>query len=286
MSANKKSENINPATKLRSRTLTLSESERKVATWMLDNIDKSLYLSMSEIAQICEVSDTTVLRMCRNAGFKGFTHLKMSLAQELANPTQLIHESINTNDPPLTIIKKVFAANVQALYDTIALLNEDVLKEVIKTLENSRHILVAGVGGSAIISQNIYQRLYRLGIECDAPDDVQLQIMHSSLLKPEDAAIVVSYSGTTKDMGLVLMEAKKNGAKTVLITGNAQSTIAEHADVILVSVSHEIRSEPIAARLAQLALVDSIFILYSFLHLEKTLSIENKIANSVASKSY
>lgn len=87
-------------------------------------------------------------------------------------------------------------------------------------------------------------------------------------------------------MGLVLLEAKKNGAKTILITGNAQSTISDQADVILVSVSHEIRSEPIAARLAQLALVDSIFILYSFLHLENTLNIENKIANSVASKSY
>ena len=281
-----KTDDITPATKLRSKTLNLSESEKKVATWMLDHLDQSLYLSMSEIAQICEVSDTTVLRMCRNAGFKGFTHLKMSLAQELANPTQLIHESIETDDQPMAIIKKVFAANIQALYDTIALLNEDVLKEVISILENARHILVAGVGGSAIIAQNVYQRLYRLGIQSDAPSDVQLQIMHSSLLKPDDAVIVVSYSGTTKDMGLVLMEAKRNGAKTILITGNAQSTIADQADVILVSVSHEIRSEPIAARLAQLALVDSIFILYSFLHLENTLNIENKIANSVASKSY
>lgn len=277
---------INGSTRLRAQTPRLSKSEREVATWILGHIDQALYLSMSQIAQICNVSDTTVLRMCRNSGFEGFTHLKILLAQDMANPTQLIHESINEDDSQLTIIQKVFASNIQALYDTLALVNEETLSKTISALENAEHILIAGVGGSSILSQNIYQRLYRLGLKCDAPTDVQLQIMHASLIGPKDLAIIVSYSATTKDMDLVLRVAKQNGATTILITGNSQSALAKYSDITLTSVSHEIRSEPIAARLAQMSLVDSIFILYSFLHVEKTLAAENKIAASMASKSY
>lgn len=286
MEKKENNEKLNAITRIRSRTLALSESERKVAKWILENGEKVLYLSMSQIAQECEVSDTTVLRMCRNAGFIGFTDLKLSLAQDMASPTQLIHENINSSDDPKTIVRKVFTSNIQALYDTLEMIDEKTLMTVIHMIENANHILISGVGGSAIVAQNLYQRLFRVGIPCDAPLDVQLQIMHSTLLKKGDLAIAVSYSGTTKDVDLVLSEAKRNGASTILITGNTRSKLADHADVLLVSVSHEVRSEPVAARIAQLTLVDSLFILYSFLHMEDVLAVEKKIANSVVSKSY
>ncbi len=280
------SEKLNAITRIRSRTLALSESERKVAAWILNNAERVLYLSMSQIAQECEVSDTTVLRMCRNAGFLGFTDLKLSLAQDMASPTQLIHENITSSDSPLTIVQKVFTSNIQALYDTLQMVNEDNLMKAIHLIENASYILVTGVGGSSIIAQEFYQRLFRLGIPCDAPPDVQLQIMHSTLMKPGDLVIAVSYSGSTKDVDLVMKEAKRNGAATILITGNSKSKLADSADLLLVSVSHEIRSEPVAARIAQMTLVDSIFILYSFLHMEETLLVEKRIANSVVAKSY
>ncbi|MCX6053367.1 MAG: MurR/RpiR family transcriptional regulator [Chloroflexi bacterium] len=279
-------EKLNATARIKSRTLALSESERRVAFWVLEHSQEVLYLSMLQIAQECDVSDTTVLRMCRNAGFVGFTDLKLSLAQDMASPNQLIHETIVPADSPLTIIKKVFTANIQALYDTLEGIDESTLVESIHLLENAKRILIAGVGGSSIITQDIYQRLYRLGIPSDAPGDVQLQIMHATLLEPGDLAIVVSYSGNTKDMGLVLFEAKQNGASTLLITGNAKSKLAAQADLLLVSVSHEIRAEPVAARVAQLSLVDSLFILYSFMHMERSLAVEKRIANSVVSKSY
>jgi DNA-binding MurR/RpiR family transcriptional regulator len=281
-----KKEKLNAITKIRSRTLALSESERRVATWILENADKVLNLSMSQIAQACDVSDTTVLRMCRNAGFVGFTDLKLSLVQDMASPTQLIHENINSADDPQTIVRKVFTTNIQALYDTLEMLDHSTILKAIQLIENAKRILIAGVGGSSIIAQTLYQRLYRLGIQCEAPLDVQLQIMHTTLLQPGDLVIGVSYSGSTKDVGLVLHDAKKNGVSTILITGNPKSQLSKDADVLLVSVSHEIRSEPVAARIAQLTLVDSIFILYSFMHMDESLTVEKKFANSITPKSY
>jgi DNA-binding MurR/RpiR family transcriptional regulator len=76
----------------------LSGSETQVATWILHHPETVMQASMAHIAQACGVSDTTVLRLCRTTGFRGFTDLKISIAQDLASPTQLIHDDISAED--------------------------------------------------------------------------------------------------------------------------------------------------------------------------------------------
>ena len=58
---------------------------------------------------------------------------------------------------------------------------------------------------------------------------------------------------------LLLQEAKARGAARLCITGNQRSPLARLADVVLVSVSHELRSEPMAAQIAQMTLVDTLY---------------------------
>jgi DNA-binding MurR/RpiR family transcriptional regulator len=275
----------NALTKIRSRMFAFSDSEKRVAEWIMEHVNAVLYLSMSQIAQACSVSDTTVLRMCRIAGFEGFTDLKLSLAQVIAVPTQLAHENITPADDPLTIVRKVFATNIQSLNDTLATVDEASLVKAVTFIESARQILIGGVGGSAIVAQSMYQRFYRLGVHCDAPADVQLQVMHASILKPGDLAIAISYSGTTRDTVLMLAEAQRNGANTILFTGNPNSRAAEHASLVFVSVSDELGGDTVAARIAQLTLVDSLYMLYSFRHPDETLDVEKRFIKSLEMKS-
>ena len=68
--------------RLRAASPALSETERKVADWILSQPDGLLTSSMMDVARACDVSDTTVLRMCRNSDFSGFTDLKLALAHK------------------------------------------------------------------------------------------------------------------------------------------------------------------------------------------------------------
>ena len=257
--------------RLRGSLLGLSGSERSVAEWILTDPGRILHLSMSSVAQECGVSDTTVLRTCRTAGFRGFTDLKLALAQDLVRPTQLIHDDIDAADTPDALIRKVFHANVQALYDTLELLDAAQMIRAVDALEAANTVTIAGVGGSSIVAQALYQRLFRLGRACDAPLDAQLQVMHAALAGAGDVVVGVSYSGVTKDTVQVLDRARQDGAVTICVTGNAQSPAAKAADIVLCSVSHETRAEPIAARIAQLTIVDAIAVVYALRHLDRTL---------------
>jgi DNA-binding MurR/RpiR family transcriptional regulator len=271
--------------RLRGRMLAMSESERSVAEWVLADPQRLLPFSMSQVAAACGVSDTTVLRMARTAGFQGFTDLKLALAQDLATPTQLIHDDIEVGDSAETLLRKVFHANIQALYDTLELVDVDTVIAVVDALERANNISIVGVGGSGIVVQALYQRLFRLGRRCDAPQDGQLQLMHAALNRTGDVVVVVSYSGNTKDIVKVVERARRDGATTICLTGNAQSTIARKCDIVLASVSRETRSEPIAARIAQLTLVDAIAVIYSLRHLDDALASEARFVEAIVPKS-
>ena len=93
-------------------------------------------LSMAQLGQACTVSDTTVLRFCRNAGFQGYTDLKLSIARDLTSPTQVIHDDITEDDPPVVIARKVFMSNIQALYDTLEVLDEQALLQAVTLLQS------------------------------------------------------------------------------------------------------------------------------------------------------
>ncbi|MGN8116613.1 MurR/RpiR family transcriptional regulator [Labrys sp. 22185] len=251
---------VQAASRLRSALPALSESERRVALWILDHVDLAIRQSMSAIAQTVEVSDTTVLRMCRTAGFAGFTDLKLALVRDTGERSAARpDESAAGVDGDLGWAKRVFNANIQAISDTLSMLDQGDFARALDLVAGARHILIGGIGGSGIVAQALYQRCFRLGLRCDAPVDSQLQLMHASLLGPGDLAVAISYSGITNDPVLLLQEARAQGASTLCITGNRRSPLARLADVVLVSVSHELRSEPMAAQIAQLTLVDALY---------------------------
>lgn len=271
------------SSRLRSVLPTLSDSERRVALWVLDHVDEAIRQSMSVIAQATEVSDTTVLRMCRAAGFEGFTDLKLALAREprIANSGTPSKPSTNS----LQAARNVFAANVLALNDTMSVLDETTFNNALDLMAGAKHILAGGVGGSGIVAQAFYQRCYRLGLRCDAPIDSQLQIMHAGLTHPGDLVVAISYSGITSDPVLLLQEARARGASTICITGNSRSPLAKLADVVLVSVSHEQGSEPIAAQIAQLTLVDALYVAFAARNAERAQLTEERMVNAILPKS-
>lgn len=271
--------------RIRSMLPGLAPSEAQVANWVLKHANRVVYLSMARIAEECEVSDTTVLRFCRSVGFHGYTDLKISLARDLARPSQVIHDDVMEGDPPLTIARKVFSANIQALYDTLEMLKAGALENALNLLAEADHILIVGVGTSSPIVHDMYNRFFRLGLNCGAETDSYLQLMKAALLAPEDVVVAISQSGSSQDPILTLREAKLREAKTICITGNEKSPLTAYADVTLLSVSGESSPEAIASRIAQTTIVDTLYVGLSMRDVKGTIKREKLIWDAIIPKS-
>lgn len=270
--------------RIRSRLPALAAAEQKVAQWVLQHADEVVHMSMAQVARECGVSDTTVLRFCRAAGFQGYTDMKLSIVQDLATPTQLVHDDISEDDDAITIARKVFHSNIQALQDTLEVLDGDALVRAADMIANADQILIIGVGTSGPIVQDMYHMFFRLGFNVRAQTDSYLQLMEAALVRPGDVVVGISQSGSSTDPVLTLEEAKRNGAGTIVITGNAESPITKFADVTLLAVSRETRAEAIASRIAQMTLVDALYVIISMRMLPITTRNENKIWKAIIRK--
>jgi len=284
LSSTTNSSSVNSLTRIRSSYPALAASEARVANLIIQQPQRILHLSMAQVAQACGVSDTTVLRFCRSAGFQGYTDLKLSIARDVVSPTQIIHDDIAKGDGPAVIARKVFMSNIQALYDTLEVLDEAALTRAIDLLSAAIRILIVGVGTSAPIVHSMYNMLMRLGLNCKAQTDSYLQLMEVALLGPGDVVIAISQSGSSIDPVLTLKLARENGAATICITGNAQSSITEHADVTLLSIAREARIEAIASRLAQVSIADAIYVVMALNAIDSSVQNEKRIWDALLPK--
>jgi len=82
------------------------------------------------------------------------------------------------------------------------------------------------------------------------------------LLGEGDVAIGISHTGTTAEVVETLEEAAKHGATTVAITNYPRSPVAQTAQLLLTTAARETtyRSGAMASRIAQLMVVDCLFI--------------------------
>ncbi|MEJ5202157.1 MAG: MurR/RpiR family transcriptional regulator [Anaerolineales bacterium] len=239
----------------------LSLSERKVADYILAHHQNVMQMTLAELATQSGVSDATVVRFCRALGFQSYLELKIALMRSLLDSPDLIFDHVQKDDPPLTIMRKVFWGSIQAMQDTLDLLNEESLNHAVTLLQNASSVLIVGVGTSSPMAHELYNRLSRLGLNCRVETDAYLQLMQVALLGEKDVLVVISQSGASHPPIASSREARRHGCKIIAITGNPSSELAKLADIVLLSVSHESRPETLASRVAQHALIQGIYVI-------------------------
>ena len=247
---------------IRSYYARLSEKEKKIADYILNNPDKIIHSTINEVAEDLNVADATVFRFCKRIGFKGYQAMKIALASQIMNTNQQIHEEISEDDDEKTIADKVFKSNTQTLENTLHILDSASITKAVHFILQADKVEFYGTGGSAVIAMDAFHKFMRTGIKAFSFIDSHFQLMSASQLTNKDVAVVISHSGTNKDTINILKTAQKNGAKIIGITGYPKSPLGQNADVSLYTSSEETeyRSEALSSRIAQLSLIDALYV--------------------------
>ncbi|MEN0664907.1 MurR/RpiR family transcriptional regulator [Caldifermentibacillus hisashii] len=268
---------------IRSHYARLSEKEKKIADYILNNPENIIHNTINDVAEDLNVADATVFRFCKRIGFKGFQAMKITLAAEIIEPIQQIHEEISESDDERTVMEKVFQSNIHTLKSTLNLIDETAIEQAVDLLLNAGRVDFYGTGGSAVIAMDAYHKFIRTGIKVFTFMDSHFQIMSASQLTKHDVAVVISHSGTNKDTINILKTAKKNGAKIIGITGYPKSPLAKNSDVVLYTSAEETeyRSEALSSRIAQLSLIDALYVNVMKLNKEKAKKSLDKIREAI-----
>ncbi|GIH13894.1 MurR/RpiR family transcriptional regulator [Rugosimonospora africana] len=254
--------------RIRGALPSLRPAERRVAEAILADPAAAAELSISALARQCATSETTVMRLCRSLGMERFPELRLALAraasiQEARFGAEVqIDGDISATDSLADVVRKIGFSDARAIEDTTSTLDIEALGRSAEAVNQARRIDLYGVGASGFVCQDLHQKLHRIGLLAFAWPDPNAALTSAALLTEADVAVAISHTGTTIDTVESLRLASSRGATTIAITNFVSSPVTEHADLVLTTAAREttFRSGATASRIAQLAVVDCLFV--------------------------
>ncbi|MFD6969922.1 MurR/RpiR family transcriptional regulator [Streptomyces sp. NPDC059949] len=224
-------------------------------------------LTVSALAEHTGTSEATVVRAARLLGYSGYRDLRLALAalaaQQESGAAPAVTVDIAVDDPLSDVVAKLAREEAQTLADTAAGLDLAQLAAAVTALATARRIDIYGVGASALVGQDLAQKLLRIGLFAHAHTDPHLAVTGAVQLRPGDVAVAITHSGSTVDVIEPLRVAFERGATTLAVTGRPNAPVAHYADLVLATSAAretELRPAAMSSRTSQLLVVDCLFV--------------------------
>ena len=247
---------------IRSRFSQLTPLERKVASSIMadDTFDRSTQLK--HVAHINKVSEAMIVKITKKLDFTGFRDFRENVSRYKQLEVANLHSEIRSDDSTVEVLDKVFRTSIQAIEETSSVLDVNAFNRAAKILFKAKFIAIYGVGGSSSVATDLSHKLLKIGIKSTVYDDSHMMLMSASVLSDDDAVVAISHSGNTRTVTDPSSLAKKNGAKIIALTNYAKSPLVDVSDIVLQSTSQgsHLLGENAAARVAQLNIIDALFV--------------------------
>ncbi|MGH3913065.1 MAG: MurR/RpiR family transcriptional regulator [Pseudonocardiaceae bacterium] len=277
-----------PLVRIRSLLPGLARAEQRVAQVILADPAEVAHRSITDVAEQARTSETTVTRFCKAIGVGGYPELRISLAADAARTAVKVHQEVGSDIGPDDllgdVVTKVAFADARAVEETADQLDIEVLGTVVTALAKARRVNLYGVGASAFVALDFQQKLHRIGHVAFAWSDVHMALTSAALLCPDDVAVGISHTGATTDTLDFMAEARNRGATTVALTNFPRSPITDLADHVLTTAAREttFRSGATSSRIAQLTVVDCLFIGIAQRHMDQSITALDATRDAVS----
>lgn len=269
----------------------LSPAEQRVARLVIADPAGAARQTITELAGAAGTSEATVIRFCRSVGMDGYPQLRIRLAAEAARRAEPPDARVMGGDIPpgadmAQIVATIAFNDARAVEETAEQLDVDACDKVVSALADAGRVDIHGVAASGFAAADFQQKLHRIGRTTFYWPDVHIALTSAALLGKGDVALGISHTGATSDTIEVLRVARQHGATTIALTNFPRSPIAEVADHVLTTAARETtyRSGATASRLAQLTVVDCLFVGVAARHRTRTRKALEATAEAVAGR--
>lgn len=259
-------------TEIRVKYNTLSKNQKLVANYILENRNKCVRMTLSELGKECNLSETTIIRFINKLDYTSYQDFRLDMAQDLSRQDVVESEEatkdyqeIKSDDSIEEVKQKVISIASSAICDINKLVDLDKIASATKLIEKARKIMFFGAGGSGVIATDVYHKFLRLGKNVINESNSHIALIHASQLTEEDLLILISHEGESKEVLECRRLAQNQGAKVLAITSYMNSDLAKLADLCIFSSTNDSAyyTDAMVSRLVQLVIMDMLFITIS-----------------------
>lgn len=214
-----------------SKSVSYTEAERLIMQFISAKPAEFLVMSIQQVSARLQISDATVSRFARHAGYGDFKELKTAVASLTLGPAEKIQASIERGDGSAGSFLEAQLENIRS---TIEMLDEGEFCRAADAIARSRRVLLLGKGAAAALVELLRFRLARFGkdVRVLAPgSDVMEGLIHAN---DETALVAFGFGRVPAEVGIALEHARNVGATSIMLTGRHLMGDATPRDVELV----------------------------------------------------
>jgi len=167
-----------------------------------------------------------------------------------------------SGEKSLELARRVLEIEADAVRALIGRTGENFLAALSLILASRGRVVVSGIGKSGHVARKIASTLASTGTPAYCVHAAEASHGDLGMIRPEDVFVCISYSGESAELLDIVPLVKRQGAKLIAMTGEADSTLAREADVHLdARVAQEacpLNLAPTASTTAALALGDAL----------------------------
>jgi DNA-binding MurR/RpiR family transcriptional regulator len=270
---------------IRRRMPYLNPALRRIAKYALQHPTAVKSLTIGELAEKCEVSESTITRFVKDLDIRSFPELKILIAEDLSRAppieeteqSKLVYEDITASDQLDTITQKIRYRLQHTLDETFAQLVASEVERAVQAIQSCETLAFFAVGSSTLAVDNGLMRFLRVGKKCFFFQEQNVQEMSAVALDSRSTAIGISNSGRSMAVVRALEMARKVGAATICITAFPYSPLASFADIKLITPTTTVPfgrpeyHESMTSKFAQIAVIDLLYSVYAVRNYEQSI---------------
>lgn len=241
----------------------LYEAEKKIADYVINHKEKVIEMTVSELANESSVSEATIVRFCKKCDLKGFHHLKISIAKEMVNSKENnISNELDSNNIYQSL-QNILANKIEELKQTMSMMKEDEIKNILEAIKSARLVQFAAVGNTIPVAMDGTYKFNQLGIAAVTNTIWETQLALAYTLTEKDAVIVISNSGSSKNLVTLLEIANERKATTISITNHENSPVANESKYHINTATREklFLDEFSFSRVSAMVVIETLYLL-------------------------
>lgn len=226
---------------IRKKFTTLTNRQKLVATYILNNPQQTAYQTAKEIGELTKTSETTVIRFCYTLGYDGYSHLQRAIRESLldnqqSDPLEKFRVSKGVEIRTENLIEYNKEQDIAFIKQNLDSISTELYEKVVDAILHSKQICVVGLRSSnaparwLAYSLNMIKgntHFYRG--ELDDAISLVSEMNKKSLL----IVIAFSFPEYAQETVSFVKNAKKKGVQILAITDSELTPISLLADMLI-----------------------------------------------------
>jgi len=206
----------------------LSESQKKLADFFLENLDLIPFLNIYQISEATQYSVASIVRFTQKLGFKGYSDFKNAFTKHFQKNIKKLEmfPLVQLDKLKEHTLTAVANQDIKNINETLKLIDTKTFDEVVSLILSSDRVYTMGLGISYLLAQLLAYQLMQVGVDAYYFKNDSTTFFDQILfLTPQDLIIAFSFPPYSIETIEAAKFAKERKIKVVSITNKHAAPI-------------------------------------------------------------